>query len=78
MNNIFKLISSIKIFFQRRIVLISIENFNREFAGKEILSKYLDQFKKDTKEEIFKQRKEKFLNIGKQKAFTCFIILLSF
>ena len=41
MNNLFKLISSIKIFFQRRIVLISIENFNREFAGKEILSKSL-------------------------------------
>lgn len=35
------MISSIKIFFQRRIVLISIENFNREFAGKEILSKSL-------------------------------------
>ena len=41
MNKISKLISSIKIFFQRRIVLISIENFNREFAGKEILSKSL-------------------------------------
>ncbi len=36
-----KFISYIRKFFKRRIVLISIENFNREFAGKEILSKYL-------------------------------------
>ena len=36
-----KLISFIKKFFRRRIVLISIENFNREFAGKEILSQSL-------------------------------------
>ncbi len=41
MNNLIKLISSLKNFVRRRIVLISIENFNREFVGKEILSKYL-------------------------------------
>ena len=41
MKKLIKLISSLKIFFKRRIVLISIENFNREFAGKEILSRSL-------------------------------------
>ena len=41
MDNLIRLISSIKIFFKRRIVLISVENFNREFAGKEILSRSL-------------------------------------
>lgn len=41
MDSLIRLISSLKIFFKRRIVLISVENFNREFAGKEILSKSL-------------------------------------
>ena len=36
-----KFISYIKKTYKRRIVLISVENFNREFAGKEILSKSL-------------------------------------
>ena len=40
MNNFSKFISSIKIFFKRRIILISVENFNREFAGKKILSRH--------------------------------------
>ena len=39
MFNFLKTTSIIKNFLRRRIVLISIENFNREFAGKEILSK---------------------------------------
>ena len=37
-----------------------------------ILEKYLEEFKKYTRDEIFEQRKEKFLNIGKRKAFTIF------
>ena len=41
-------------------------------STKEILSKYLDEFKKFTRDEIFDQRKEKFLNIGKQKGFAIF------
>ena len=36
---------------------------------KEILIKYLEEFKKYTREEIFEQRKKKFLNIGKEKTF---------
>ena len=39
---------------------------------KEILIKYLEEFKKYTREEIFEQRKKKFLNIGKEKTFTVF------
>ena len=42
------------------------------FSTKEILIKYLEEFKKYTRDEIFAQRKEKFLNIGKRKAFTIF------
>ena len=42
------------------------------FSTKDILIKYLEEFKKYTREEIFEQRKEKFLNIGKRKAFTIF------
>ena len=42
------------------------------FSTKEILIKYLEEFKKYTREEIFEQRKEKFLSIGKQKTFTIF------
>ena len=41
-------------------------------STKTALMKYLEEFKKYTREEIFVQRKEKFLNIGKQKAFTVF------
>jgi len=36
------------------------------------LLKHLEKFKSDTRDQIFEQRKEKFLNIGKQKAFTVF------
>jgi len=42
------------------------------FSTKNILIKYLEEFKKFTKEEILDQRKEKFLSIGKQKTFTVF------
>ena len=42
------------------------------FSTKNILAKYLDEFKKFTKKEILDQRKEKFLSIGKQKTFTVF------
>tara|TARA_Y100000590_G_scaffold445239_1_gene577076 strand:- start:793 stop:1890 length:1098 start_codon:yes stop_codon:yes gene_type:complete len=42
------------------------------FSAKLILKKYLEEFKKYKREEIFEQRKEKFLKIGKQKAFTIF------
>ena len=48
---------------------------NREQAIlsiKEALIKYLEEFKKYTREEIFEQRKKKFLNIGKEKTFTIF------
>jgi len=39
---------------------------------KEALTKYLEEFKNFSREEIFEQRQEKFLGIGKQKAFTVF------
>jgi acetyl-CoA carboxylase carboxyl transferase subunit alpha len=39
---------------------------------KEILIKYLEEFNKFSRDEIFEQRKEKFLNIGKQKSFNVF------
>ena len=39
---------------------------------KKALIKYLEEFKKYTREEIFEQRKKKFLNIGKEKNFTAF------
>jgi len=42
------------------------------FSVKEALLKYLEEFSKYTGEDIFKKRKEKFLNIGKQKSFTVF------
>ena len=42
------------------------------FSTKEILTKYLEEFRKYTREEILEQRKEKFLNIGQQKTFTIF------
>ena len=41
-------------------------------STKEILKKYLEEFKKYTRQEIFEQRKEKFLKIGKQKTFKVF------
>jgi len=41
-------------------------------STKKILIKYLVEFEKNSKEEIHKQRKEKFLSIGKQKTFTLF------
>ena len=37
-----------------------------------ILRKYLEKYRKYTREEIFEERKEKFLNIGKQKSFKVF------
>jgi len=42
------------------------------FSTKEVLLKYLEKFKEYTREEIFEQRKEKFLSIGKRKSFTIF------
>ena len=41
-------------------------------STKNILMKYLEEFKNLTKEEILKQRKEKFLDIGKHRPFTAF------
>ena len=41
-------------------------------STKEILIRYLDEFKKFTREEIFEQRRKKFLDIGKQKSFSRF------
>ena len=42
------------------------------FLMKEILTRSLEEFKKYTREEIFEQRKQKFLSIGKQKSFKVF------
>tara|TARA_Y100000590_G_scaffold312893_1_gene353680 strand:- start:883 stop:1983 length:1101 start_codon:yes stop_codon:yes gene_type:complete len=39
---------------------------------KEILKKYLDEFKKYNRDEIFEQRKRKFLDIGKHTKFKTF------
>jgi len=41
-------------------------------STKEILVKHLEDFNKYSREEIFEQRKEKFLNIGKQKSLRIF------
>ena len=41
-------------------------------AGETTLANSLDEFKSYTREEVFEQRKQKFLNIGKQKSFTSF------
>ena len=41
-------------------------------STKAILIKYLEEFKKYTRDEIFQQRKEKFLSIGRQRAFKIF------
>ena len=42
------------------------------FSTEKVLTKYLEEFEKYTGEEIFSQRKEKFLSIGKQKIFKVF------
>jgi len=42
------------------------------FSTKEVLERYLQEFKERSREEIFAHRKEKFLNIGKQKSFKSF------
>ena len=42
------------------------------FSTKKVLIKYLEEFKHFSREEIFEQRQEKFLSIGKQKTFTVF------
>ena len=51
---------------------IPVPNGVDAFSTKEVLLKYLEKFKEYTREEIFEQRKEKFLSIGKRKAFTIF------
>ena len=42
------------------------------FSTKQVLIKYLDEFTNYTREEIVNKRKDKFLEIGKQKTFTIF------
>ena len=42
------------------------------FTTKDVLKRNLEEFKKYTGQEIFEQRKEKFLNIGKQKNLKVF------
>jgi len=39
---------------------------------RKVLTKYLEEFKKLTREEIFEQRKKKFLSIGKETTFKVF------
>ena len=41
-------------------------------STKKVLIKYLEEFTKYTREEIFEQRKKKFLSIGKEKTLTIF------
>ena len=41
-------------------------------STKDIIKKYLEMFKNYSREEIFEQRKKKFLNIGRQKSFIQF------
>ena len=41
-------------------------------STKEVLIKYLDEFRNYTRDQIFEQRKKKFLNIGNQKPFKVF------
>ena len=43
-----------------------------ESVVSEGLNRYLEEFKKYSREEIFNKRKEKFLGIGKQKFYTAF------
>ena len=42
------------------------------FSTKNILRKYLEEYRKYSRDEIFEQRKKKFLNIGKEKSFKVF------
>jgi len=42
-------------------------------STKEVLKRYLQEFKKNSREEIFTQREKKFLNIGKQKSIKSFV-----
>ena len=42
------------------------------FSTRAIVAKYLEEFKEYTRDEIFQQRKEKFLSIGKQVSFKIF------
>ena len=42
------------------------------FLTNEVLLKHLEEFKKYSREEIFEQRKEKFLTIGKHKTYKVF------
>ena len=37
-----------------------------------VLAKYLEEFKNLSREEIYQQRKKKFLDIGKKRSFTTF------
>ena len=39
---------------------------------KAALIRHLEEFKNFTREEIYEQRKKKFLNVGRQKSFTVF------
>jgi len=41
-------------------------------STKKVLIKYLEEFKKYTREEIFEERKKKFLSIGKEKTLSVF------
>ena len=42
-------------------------------STRNVLKKYLEEFKNYSGEEIFEQRKKKFLNIGKQRSFSTFL-----
>ena len=42
-------------------------------STKAVLIRYLEEFNNYTRDEIFEQRKKKFLSIGKQKSFTAFL-----
>ena len=42
------------------------------FSTREVLKRYLEEFREYSREEIFSKRKEKFLSIGKQKSFKSF------
>ncbi len=42
------------------------------FSVKQILIRYLDEFKNYSRSEILQQRKKKFLDVGKQQSFTVF------
>ena len=42
------------------------------FSAKKVLAKYLEEFRQYSRKEILEQRKNKFLTIGKQRAFKIF------